>query len=405
MRVALINSLYAPYIVGGAEQSVQLLAEGLHKKGVEVIVVSLHNGDTTVMENLNGVRVYRVPLWNIYWPFSYGARKPPEPVRILWHVLDMHNGVMARRVRHIIADERPDIVHTNNLAGFSPAVWIVAKRMGIPIIHTLRDYTLMCPRGMYKNGVNCAKVCVSCQLYAMWPRQCSRYVDSVVGVSNFVLERFIGNGFFSRSSRRVIYNAVPMTVDLYGGVRTSLMRIGFLGRLSPEKGLQDLIKAIRSSRLLRENVELVVGGRGPGEFEAKLRAMANGIRVRWKGFVSPRDVFSEVDVVVVPSRWHEPFGRVVIEAYSFGKPVVAARRGGIVEIVDDGCTGWLYDPDDVESLQKVLENVYRNREVLSYMGLGAKLKARHFDVDSYVEAYLEAYGGVVGKARQMQRWK
>jgi len=89
MKVALLNTLYHPYRIGGAERSVQLLAEGLVARGHKVVVITLDQPETPAKkETINGVDVYRVPLHNNYWPFADSYRKPSIVRRALWHCRD-----------------------------------------------------------------------------------------------------------------------------------------------------------------------------------------------------------------------------------------------------------------------------------------------------------------------------
>ena len=100
MRVLMINTLYPPLIVGGAEKSVFLLAEALARAGDQVSVVTLHAGSEETIESQNGIRVYRLPMDNRYWPF--GRRKQSLAARLLWHIADVWNRKAARRVARIL---------------------------------------------------------------------------------------------------------------------------------------------------------------------------------------------------------------------------------------------------------------------------------------------------------------
>ena len=105
MRVVIVNTLYPPFAVGGAERSVCLLAEALVRAGDLVSVISLHPGSEETVASLNGVRVYRLPMDNRYWPFGRG-KKPCSVARLLWHVGDAWNRKAAKRVGRILDQER-----------------------------------------------------------------------------------------------------------------------------------------------------------------------------------------------------------------------------------------------------------------------------------------------------------
>ena len=116
----MFNALYYPYRVGGAEISVQLLAEELVRQGNKVCVVTLGESKTREERLINGVDVIILPLRNVYWPYSEKKNSPYK--KVFWHLLDVYNIFMYNQVRKEIRRYAPDIVHTNNLSGFSVCV-------------------------------------------------------------------------------------------------------------------------------------------------------------------------------------------------------------------------------------------------------------------------------------------
>lgn len=399
MKIALVNTLYPPHQVGGAERSVQLLAEGLLAKGHEPVVLTLQEPlRYPTVDDVNGVRVYRISLPNIYWPFDVRIRKRPLPLRLIWHIVDRRNPFAGRWVSRILERERPDVVHTHNLTGFSAEVWNVAARLGLQVIHTTRDYSLICPRGMYKGGVNCTTVCSTCTVWATARRRASSSLAAAVGVSRFVLERHERAGFFARVPlKTVIHNPIARDFGVGPQLTPSTssngeVRIGYIGRLDPTKGIEDLLRAFRVVAEQGVQLQLKIAGRGYASYEATLKAMMAGVSgVEWLGFVDPAKFYREVDVVVVPSRWEEPFGRTVVEAFAYGIPVIAARRGGIPEIVHDGIDGWLYDPDDPWGLQELIRSLPERRSLLSRMGERARITSESFTLARCVSQHEELY--------------
>jgi len=89
---------------------------------------------------------------------------------------------------------------------------------------------------------------------------------------------------------------------------------------------------------------------------ADLQRRAPAANVRWLGWVAPAEFFERVDAVIMPSLWHEPFGRVVVEARAYGVPVIAAKRGGIPETIVPGETGVLFEPTGVAALLAALDD-------------------------------------------------
>jgi glycosyltransferase involved in cell wall biosynthesis len=101
--------------------------------------------------------------------------------------------------------------------------------------------------------------------------------------------------------------------------------LGYLGRLTPEKGIGLLLDAVEGA-----DIDLVVAGEGEGGYLEDLRARS-GPRVQWRGRMDPSELFAEIDVLVVPSQWREPFGLVVVEAARAGVPVLLADQPGLIE--------------------------------------------------------------------------
>ena len=244
MKALLINSLYHPMHYGGAERSVQYLAESLVERGHQVVVVALKPENSDPRSTVGGVKVVRLPLRNLYWPFDDKPR--PAPFRKLWAAMDAYNPAMERALFEIIRQEAPDIVHSNNLQGFSVAAWRAAKRNGKPVLHTLRDYYLTCGRATrWQPSGPCSKTCLPCRPFLATRGQCTSWVDGVVGNSQFILDAHGDLGCFAQAKfRRAIHTscppaAKPRAYDI-GRLREKLV-FGYLGRLQAIKGVERLI--------------------------------------------------------------------------------------------------------------------------------------------------------------------
>ena len=188
MRVLIVNSLYSPNILGGAERSVQALAEGLTARGMHTAVLSSDEHDWD--GDLNGVKCHYRRIKNLYW--MKVAKERSSLKKPFWHALDSYNPFASRMVEAVIYQECPDVIHTNNIAGFSVAVWNAARKRKVPVVHTLRDYYLLCPKTtMFDNGRRCQGQCFSCSIYSRVRRALSHYVGAVVGVSRFTLDRHL----------------------------------------------------------------------------------------------------------------------------------------------------------------------------------------------------------------------
>lgn len=390
MRLVFFNTLYHPHAQGGAERSVRFLAEGLVQDGHQVTVASLApDSEHSGARDVNGVDVRYMPLRNVYWPFG-GSN--PTFLKAFWHAADIYNPLMTRQAAELLAENQPDLVHTHNLAGFSTGIWRTAKARGLPVVHTVRDYYLLCPRtSMYRNGANCPRRCWDCRLFSSPKTGMTRLVDGVVGISRFVLRSHLECGQFPGAIRRVIYN--PYTPSGPGNGQphrgTGPLRVGYLGRLTPRKGIEVLLEVFATLPI--DRFELLVAGAGASGYEAELRRTFARPNIRFLGFVAPRQLLGSIDVLVVPSLWHEPLGRTVIEAYAHGVPVVAARRGGIPELVDEGETGLVFDPDEPEELGEQLRALGAHAARRREMGGKAAAKAREYLPDRIAGQYLAFY--------------
>ena len=394
MKVLLINSLYYPNQVGGAERSVQFLAEALVEAGHQATVLSTSPASKLREGEINGVHAYYVPLKNFYWPFESKTNHIAKGLKPVWHGLDIYNPWMARAVRWILDLKKPDLVHTNNLAGFSTAVWKEVKGQNLPLVHTLRDHYLLCPRTiMYKGGRNCATPCWDCRMYSLPKCRETSRVDVVIGISRYILERHLHSGCFSKATPHVIYNSLsPVAVQPDKADATSPVRFGYLGALYPGKGIGFLLEAFGT--LPQAAVSLDVAGTGTPEYESFLRGRYAAPSVRFLGHSKPETFFATIDVLVVPSLLQEAFGRVIAEAYAHGVPVVASNRGGMPEIVDEGKTGFLFDPEHPESLRVALMRFLEDRQLLTRMRPNLSAKTKIFLSETIVEKHLEVYNSV-----------
>jgi glycosyltransferase involved in cell wall biosynthesis len=386
VKLLLINTLYHPNHVGGAEKSTQLLAEGLREAGHDVAVITCDRTPGTRVAEVNGVTVYYVGLRNLYWPYS--GRRPGPLMRAAWHAIDSYNPLMADAVGGILQEQRPDAVSTHNLTGFSCSVWRVAKRRGVRLYHTLRDYSLMCPKAsMFRAGEACAEQCRLCRTYTSPSKRLSVQVDGVVGISHYILEKHLRAGYFPNVGiRRVIHNAVSLPRHRTFSAKSGggPLRLGFMGQMTPEKGIGRLVDAMRYWPASK--CRLVVAGRGSPAYESELRRRAPE-NVHFLGFVDPAQLYAQIEVLVVPSIWPEPFGRIVIEAYAHGVPVIASDCGGLPELVEHRRTGILYSSEDSFGLQRAITTFLDEPGLLEDVRALALEKASQYGLDRHISQY------------------
>jgi glycosyltransferase involved in cell wall biosynthesis len=384
--VLIISSVYptpeAPRIIGGAEVFTRQFAESLAESGDGVEVVRAASTTNQQMEIANGVTVYAAPVRNIYLPFS---EQRSAPLRGAWHAVEdwqQTAALVSERIRTF----RPEVMHSNNLSGLTTAVWKVASEARIPIVHTLHDYYLTCPRcSRFSDGHACARTCLSCKILTVNRRRAAGHVSAVVGVSQRILDIHRELGLFIDTPvRTVIRNAslIAPVAPADGGPDPTLT-LGFIGRLTEEKGIYNLIKAIAA--VPPEAVRLLIAGRTDEKQQKFIRAMAPRARIEFLGFVSPAEFYEKVDVVVVPSIWEEPGPIVVADAKAAGKPFLGTRFGGIPEALDGGAAGWLTAHDPVSLTKSILQLVAEPQRIKSIARKLSERKTRRTFADVVAE--------------------
>lgn len=386
MKILYINSLYSPLIKGGAELSLQLIVEAMKSLGHEVVVASLHPESTTQVDEVNGVKVIRVPLKNGYWP--YRDTPPSTLSKMAWHLRDRKNPAMGGAIRQILKEQQPDVVSCHNLAGWSIAVWDEIYSLGIPIIQVLHDFYLLCPNSnMNKAGVPCANQCMSCQLLRYSHAKESSKVTAVVGISQSILNRFTSAGYFSQAYKQVIYNVRTAPEPQPPRIRKPREKLvlGYLGTISKVKGVEWLIEQFQKLSIPRA---LKIAGKGDEATLEEFRALAKISPVEFVGYVKPNEFLKTIDILVVPSLWDEPLGMVAIEALANGIPVITSGKGGLSESVKHDVNGLICPPEQSNSLGEAIVRLYDYPSLYNRLSAAAAGSVSHFlDKDRLISQY------------------
>jgi glycosyltransferase involved in cell wall biosynthesis len=359
MRILLISSLYG-VTGGGAGLTVSYLAQGLSAAGNHVAVLTLGDSSRYLETEEQGIHFYRLRTSNIY-PFE---RKNIEPLwkRIIWQLVDMYNFLNIKTLRKILIRESPEIIHIHKMRGLSGSVWAVAaKLMPGRVIQTCHDYESMSPEGLLQGSIG------RMALEKRWPlrgyqllrARFSCGVSIVTAPSRFTLQRIRDSGLFPMAQGQVIANThgwsheeLQSLGDSEVALSSQGVRFLFLGRLESEKGIRELCEAFLRAVNSHPQMELDIAGWGT--LESELRDIyGSHPGIHFLGMVqgkSKMDALRNATVVIIPSLVDEVFGLVTVEAYAFGKPVIASNVGGLPELVRHGETGWLAEPGDIRSL-------------------------------------------------------
>ena len=178
-------------------------------------------------------------------------------------------------------------------------------------------------------------------------------------------------------------------------------KVLFVGRLVREKGVEQLLYALKSVRNLSN---LTIAGDGPERVRMETLCQEMGLSdrvcfVRWAHFAEREKLYREASVVVVPSIWPEPFGIVGIEAMSYGKPVVAFRVGGIPEWLEDGTTGFLIPPFELHQMAEKIDLPLSDQNLAQRMGeSGRKKVERQFVEEQHLPLLLKTYESVMQRS-------
>jgi len=387
MKIAIMNTLYAPIQVGGAEISVQALAEAFSQKGNEVLVICL--GKESANYQLNNVSVKVIKIENGYWPYDLESKSAYQ--KFLWHFKDASNTKYEVILKDILAEFNPKIFFTNNLSGFSSKAWQISKKLNIKIVHTLRDYYLQCPKSTkFKNNLNCDNNCLSCKTFSYTKKLDARKVDFVVGISKFILKDHKKNGYFKNISSKIIYNGFEIIENKSINKTGNNLVFGYIGQITKSKGIELLLKSF--AKIKNQKFKLLIAGNIEGDYLRYLKTINDSNKIEYLGHVKNSLFFENIDVLVVPSLWNEPFGRVVLEAITHNKPVIASNKGGIKELLCNN-KGFVFEPEEDE-LTRLLKKIILDTKFLSNFSFDKNF-LEQFSIKKTVEQYLSVFNEVL----------
>lgn len=394
MKIALLSSLYTPYVRGGAEVVAERVAHGLVRAGHQVVVITTtpdrHAGRQTE-ETVDGIRVIRFRPIQLY-PFTHIAAQPLWK-RALAVLLDLVCIQNARTVRSILRDERPDLVLTHNLKGMGYTIPRAIKSLGIRHIHTLHDVQLAMPSGVLLLDREWLLT-----LYAPLRALCRLVVgspDEVVSPSLWLLQFYESFGFFSRSRRRAIPNPIPeeLLQVRKEGPRTGVTRYAIIGQLEPHKGVEYALRTFNEFAHRTGDVHLVVVGQG-SLYDALRFRYAEHPYVTIMGSVPARElperIYRHVEYVIVPTLCYENSPTVIYESLATGTPVIAADIGGTAELLKQSGTGYIVDPGDAHELMQALRISREQAGHSRGMGEHGRLYVEQMTVDRYITELISA---------------
>jgi glycosyltransferase involved in cell wall biosynthesis len=404
MRILCVAAAYPPHGKGGGPKGSETIAKALCSRGHTVRVVTVADDDS--FEVRDGVQVRTLKSLNLYW--NYWKKDRSAAAKLLWHALENFNPRALLRMRREMVEFRPDVVLTISVENVNVATWVAAWMLGLSSVHAIQSYFLMCWKGtMFSKNKNCERPCLQCRVASIGKKLCSQLVDGVVAEASHTLSLHREQGLFGRAAMRIVPGAVngPGSVPRPRAAETDAIRVGYIGMLTPNKGIGTLGEA---AALLGNDApfEYLIAGDGEPEFVRQVLSRFPASKTRYLGWVDPNSFYPLIDVLVVPSIWAEPFGYVCIEALSFGVPLIVARSGALPEIVDEE-SGLVFAAGDREELAASLRSIAGDRTLLKRLRRGALSRARQYAPEA-LAASLETFLSQVrasSKAKVRGIWK
>jgi len=305
-----------------------------------------------------------------------------------------------KTIRHMIAESAPDVVHIHEVYPyFSPWILKDLRRAGIPVVMTCHDYRLTCPISThFRNGEICTRCrdknewqCLlnNCRnnifesaafaLRSITARTMRLFTDNVTSYttpSHFVKDWLVQSGF-PAARIFLLPNVNPVA---HPEAKTDMgSYIGYVGRISEEKGIGTLLDAAR-----RTGRPVRLAGDYSAMPELVRTAPANVEFIGKLNRDQLADFYRHAQFVVAPSTCLETFGLVALEAMSYGLPVVASRTGGLQEIIDHGQNGFLFEKGNAAELADIITRLWGNSVLIKQLGeTGRERAMRDYNEDVY----------------------
>ncbi|MEK6939475.1 MAG: glycosyltransferase family 4 protein [Nanoarchaeota archaeon] len=409
MKVLFISEYYPPKIMGGGEINLELLATGLAKKGVEVSVLTSYHPGLDKVEVKNGITILRK---------LKTGKNPSSLIENVKRSLIFPKSIV-KEVKRIVNQEKIDAIH---FIGTSVIAAVELKSVGIPLFATIESYPALCPKGdrIFHGKSECMVKCsftefLSCQKdsqeigkmknkwYLKYNAPALSYIynyysqlnDALQHCNLIAISKYVQNVLQQQGHGSVaIPNALPLEnfkvkdKKKNDNRKNSKINILCLGSLIKSKGAQVLADAVQGL-----DCEVSWYGKGILKEELERQIQQRNLPVTIHEQVPYEQIpslYAQADIVVFPSIWPEPFGRIAIEAMAAGKPVIGSAIGGIKETIVEG-TGILVDPGNVKQLREAIDLLIHNPKLRKEMAMKGRKIAEEYAVDRVVGKLLALY--------------
>lgn len=367
MRILLIDVYH--YNKGGAETVCFNTGAMLEEQGHQVVYFTL-KWDNNLPSK-----------YEKYFPESKETRKG-----IFRQFINLRNYFYypeaAKNIEKLILETHPDIAHIHLMWGqISPSIFPVLKKYNIPIVFTIHDYRIVCPAYCFKNGFG--KICEACNgkdFYKCFTHKCTKgsyFLSFFMAAEQYFRNKFFNpcqylNGliYVSQFSQEKHEKYMPGLMNIphivmhnFSLTQTKKVEnkkekyLLFLGRLSEEKGIMTLIKSFKYGISL----PIKIAGTGPLEKNIKEYISENHINnIELLGYKQGEELtklIKEAYFIIVPSECYENNPMSIIEAYSYGIPVIGSKIGGIPEIIKEKETGYTFQMGNSKELAKLIKQI------------------------------------------------
>ena len=421
MRVLYCNKYDYPF--SGTEAYLFDLIDRLDKRGHETALFSMEHGRAPAFAG----RSYRIPYLNFKDPNAGFLKK----VRMAGHVL--YSPSARRKMRECLDDFSPDVAHVRGIYHhLSPSILWELKSQGVPVLYHVNDFKILCPtynfvangracelcshgafhhavtEGCYHGPRSSAMVLAAEAYLHRWLRTYERCVEMFLAPSEFVRRKLVASGLPEKRIE-VLPHSQALPAD--DEVRLDEGYLLYFGRLSPEKGAYDLLRAM----VRLPNIPLVIAGEGPER--PRLEALARKLslsRVVFAGMVQGeklQKLIASCSFSIFPSHAYETLGKSILESYAWGRPVIASDLGSRRELVQHGVTGLLYSDGDREQLSHSIQFLFDRPDLIQKMGSAGRdrVKKNH-KPEEHIDKLLDLYyrlrsGGLTSasKSRPIRR--
>lgn len=393
MKVIIANYRY--FVAGGPEKYMFKFMEAAPQYGIEVIPFSVNNPQN---EPTPYSKYFAKPRSS---QLMYSDTK--KNIRNIWGMIrsTVWNYDAEKKLRKMIRDVKPDAVFIlHEVNHLSPSIIRAAKKEGVRVVHRISDFFMFCAKYDFLNNNEICEACLHGDYSKAISDKCVKDSKAATLLRVFAMRLYNKTKIFNEvdhyistcefSKNKLIEGGIPsekitcvptfINVDGIKPCYEHNKYFLFLGRMAHQKGV---IYAIEAMKYLKDSeyVLKITGTLSDSSEDLMIKEyiVENGLedKIVFTGFVKGQeleDLITASTCIVCPAIWYENMPNTVIEAYAYGKPVVASRVGSLAEIVEDNVTGMLFEMKNSEEMAKKLQMFIDDSELSSVLGRNARIK-------------------------------